>query len=139
MRSELVTIALLAVMAAPVAAQDSTDPSVMTCGEFLALDPDARMAAMLGLRAFVSGETITETEKVDDATVLTGATEAGATGGMEPGLQSMPYVDDTPEARQRLAGMRTACEGVPEVSAVDALIAAHADYDPIMDEDPVAD
>ena len=139
MRHHLIAIALLAATAAPTVAQAPAEASGLTCGEFLGLDPEAQMAAMLTLRAEYSGETITEAEEVEDATTLTGATEAGASGGADGGPTALPHVAGTPEARQRLSGMRTSCMDVPDIPAVDALVAAHADYDPVFETAPPAD
>ena len=120
-----ITGAVLA--AAPAFAQDDA----MTCGDFLALDDAAKVEAMLELRAAYSGETISPEEEAEDATVLTGATEAGAK--TEDPAAVTPNVLGSPEAVARMHGMRTACMGVPDVPAIDALVAAHADYEPVLD------
>ena len=132
MRATLVATVLAVMATTPASAQD--DAQAMTCGDFLALGSDKQMEAMLELRAAYSGETVTVEEEVEDATVVTGATEAGASGGADGGPTPLPHVADTPEARQRLSGMRTSCAGVPDIPAVDALVAAHADYDPVFEE-----
>ena len=117
-----------ALMAAPAFAQGDG----MTCGDFLALDDAGKMAAMLDLRTAQSGGTVTPQQEAADATVLTGATEAGAM--IEDPAATTPAVPGSPEAVARMHGMRTACLGVPDVPAIDALIAAHADYEPVLDD-----
>ena len=131
MRERLMAMALLALAAAPAGAQDAS--SEMTCGAFLALDEEAQMAAMLELRADYSGEEIGEVEEAEAATVVTGATEEGAMGGADGGPTARPVFAATPEAVQRLSGMRTSCMGVPDTPAIDALVAAHADYEPTFE------
>ena len=131
MHRKLMAVALLAVASGPAGAQDASPD--LTCGAFLALDEDGQMAAMLELRAAHSGETIGEPEEAEAATVVTGATEAGAIGGADGGPSELPHVEHTPEATQRLSGMRTSCEGVPDTPAVDAMVAAHADYEPVFE------
>ncbi|WP_299837132.1 hypothetical protein [uncultured Jannaschia sp.] len=139
MRHHLIAVALLAVPTAPAVAQTASEAPDITCGAFLELEPEAQMSTMLALRAEYSGETITKAEEVEDATVLTGATEAGASGGADGGPTGVSDVSATPEAKQRLSGMRTSCMDVPDIPAMDALIAAHADYEPVFEPDPPAD
>ena len=134
MHRKLMATVLLAAASGTAGAQDaSLDISDMTCGAFLALDEDAQMSAMLDLRADYSGEEIGVAEEAAAATVVTGATEAGATGGADGGPSELPHVEYTPEATQRLRGMRTSCEGIPDTPAVDAMVAAHADYEPVFE------
>ncbi len=140
MRKRFITMALLAVIAAPAGAQDAeAEYSDITCGDFLALDANAQMSAMLELRTAYSGDSVSASEEVDAATVVTGATEAGAEGSSEAEPPAPPQIRDTPEAKQRLSGMRTSCQGVTDIPAVDALIAAHADYNPVFEVTPPAD
>ena len=126
-----IAAALSSLIAASVAAQGEAD--AMTCGDFLALDDAGKMEAMLTLRAVHSGDTIGAQEEAEDATVLTGATEAGAK--IENEAVTTPNVPGSPEAVARMHGMRTACMGVPDVPAIDALVAAHADYEPVFDDE----
>ena len=72
-----------------------------TKGDFLSVD----------LAATVDGEPVEEA-----------AAEPGEGAGDEAGADASP-------ADARLAGMRTSCEGVPDLPALDALVAAHADYE----------
>ena len=139
MRHYLIAVALLAVPAAPTIAQTASEAPDMTCGAFLELESEAQMSAMIALRAEYSGETITKAEEVEDATVLTGATAAGALGGADGGPTGVSDISDTPEAKQRLSGMRTSCMGVPDTPAMDALVAAHADYEPVFEPASPAD
>ncbi len=133
MRHNLIAIALFAATAAPAVGQTQPEGSDITCGDFLALDAEAQMATMLDLRNVHSGDTVSAPEETQDATVVTGASEAGARGGIEAEPPTVPGIPDTPEARQRLSGMRTSCEGMPDMPATDALIAAHADYEPVFE------
>ena len=120
----------------PAWAQDDAAGRIeMSCGDFLALAAEEQMVAMLEIRAAYSGEPVAVEEEGEDATVVTGATEAGASGGADGGPTELPHVAATPEAHQRLSGMRTSCTGASDVSAIDALVAAHADYDPVIDEE----
>lgn len=98
----LIAVAALLAAAAPALAQDAAAEagSAMTCGEFLALSPEQQMQAMLTLRAATNGEPA-------------------------PAADAEPSESDA----HRLTGMRTSCEGVPDVMAADAMVAAHADYE----------
>lgn len=114
MRALIRTIAAAgaALALGPALAQDAPAAiDAMTCGEFLALGPQEQMDAMLALRASYNGEAPPPAGQAGEAA---GAEDgsAGASGGSP-----------------RLAGMRTSCEGVPDVPALDAMLAAHADYD----------
>ncbi|PZX12388.1 HdeA/HdeB family protein [Palleronia aestuarii] len=130
----ITAIAFVAAGTVPAVAQD-TDDAVpdMTCGDFLALDAAGQMSAMLELRAVYAGEDVPQTEEAKAATAVTGATEEGAQGGIEE--EAPPEAEGTPGARQRVAGMRTSCMGVPDVPAMDALVAAHADYEPVLESE----
>ena len=126
----------VAAAAGPVAAQDDTSElGSITCGDFLALDDAAKMATMLELRAVYSGDTVDAEEEAEAATVVTGATPEGAQGGIVEEAAATPNVPGSPEARQRLRGMTTSCAGMEGIPAIDALVAAHADYEPVLDEE----
>ena len=130
---------LLATLAAPAAAQDASAAGPdMTCGEFLALDGDAQVAAMLVLRAGDDGAEVSPAAEAADATVVTNATQAGAIGGADGARPTVPDMAITPESRQRAEGMRTACLGMDDIPALDAMIAAHADYEPVLDAEAPA-
>ena len=132
MRRITAFVSIMAALAAPATAQEESGPD-MTCGEFLALDGDAQVAAMLVLRADEDGAEISVEEEAEDAAVVTNATEAGAMGGADGARPTVPDMAITPESRQRAEGMRTACLGMDDMPALDALMAAHADYDPVFE------
>ena len=134
MRRITTIVSIMAALGVPAAAQEGG--AGMTCGQFLALDGDAQVAAMLDLRADEDGAEISAEEEAADAAVVTNATEAGAMSGADGAEATVPDMAITPESRQRAEGMRTACLGMDDMPALDALMAAHADYDPVFETEP---
>lgn len=127
MRTLILAAAAAGALATPLPAQDAAaDVEAMTCGEFLALDPDAQLDAMLAIRGSYNGEPVDEPTPVaaEDAA---GGNAEGAEAGVA--MNAEQGEGDASAADPKLTGMRTACQGAPDVLALDAMIAAHADYE----------
>lgn len=135
MRIIVTVVAVVTALSTPAWAQGAPEKTAMTCGEFLALDGDGQVAAMLLLRAGDDGAEIGVQEEAKDSTKVTNATVAGAIGGADGARPTLPDMAATPEARQRAEGMRTACTGMEDIPALDAMMAAHADYEPVFEAD----
>ena len=134
MHRTLASFFVATALSVPADAQEAPKVDVdMTCADFLALDESGQLAAMLELRAGGDGAEISAEEEAEDATAVTNATVAGAIGGADGAQPTEPDMAPTPEAKQRASGMRTSCTGMENMPAIDAMIAAHADYEPVLD------
>lgn len=139
MKLTISVAALVAAMAGPVLAQDASDPSTMTCADFMAMD-EAGMTAALGAMQSGMGEmgaagTATDTAAADttgdaaatedtastdmasaDATADTAATDtATADAGASADAASPMGMDDPV-----VEAMTEACTADPGMMAMDA-------------------
>jgi hypothetical protein len=108
MRIETAALAMASLLgtlaASPLVAQDATSPDSMTCADYMAMDPDGQMQAMEAMEM------------------------ASSEGMMAEGADSMeaeePIADGDGMMEEHMAAMGAACDGNPDMMAMDAMMSA---------------
>ena len=98
--------------ASPLFAQDAMSPESMTCADFMAMDSDGQMQA---LQAMASPEGMMAEGEMPAEGMM-------AEGGMA--AEGMMAEGDEMMTDEQMAAMSAACEGDPDMMAMDAMMSA---------------